>query len=91
VVADFFSVSPIDIKGKKKTKNIVFPRHISMYLARDMTEYSTTEIGQSFGGRDHTTVMYSCQKIEDQIRTDPNLYSTLQTLRKTIRESGAKS
>jgi chromosomal replication initiator protein len=91
VVADFFSVSPIDIKGKKKTKNIVFPRHISMYLARDMTEYSTTEIGQSFGGRDHTTVMYSCQKIEDQIRTDPNLYSTLQTLRKMIRESGAKS
>jgi chromosomal replication initiator protein len=91
VVADFFSVSPIDIKGKKKTKNIVFPRHISMYLARDMTEYSTTEIGQSFGGRDHTTVMYSCQKIEDQIRTDPNLYSTLQTLRKMIRESGAKN
>jgi chromosomal replication initiator protein len=91
VVADFFSVSPIDIKGKKKTKNIVFPRHISMYLARDMTEYSTTEIGQSFGGRDHTTVMYSCQKIEDQIRTDPNLYATLQTLRKMIRESGAKS
>jgi chromosomal replication initiator protein len=91
VVADFFSVSPIDIKGKKKTKNIVFPRHISMYIARDMTEYSTTEIGQSFGGRDHTTVMYSCQKIEDQIRTDPNLYSTLQTLRKMIRESGAKS
>jgi chromosomal replication initiator protein len=91
VVADFFSVSPIDIKGKKKTKNIVFPRHISMYLARDMTEYSTTEIGQSFGGRDHTTVMYSSQKIEDQIRTDPNLYSTLQTLRKMIRESGAKT
>jgi chromosomal replication initiator protein len=91
VVADFFSVSPVDIKGKKKTKNIVFPRHISMYLARDMTEYSTTEIGQSFGGRDHTTVMYSCQKIEDQIRTDPNLYSTLQTLRKKIRESGAKT
>jgi chromosomal replication initiator protein len=91
VVADFFTISPVDIKGKKKTKNIVNPRQIAMYLARDMTEYSTTEIGQSFGGRDHTTVMYSCQKIEDQIRTDPNLYSTLQSLRKLIRESGAKN
>jgi chromosomal replication initiator protein len=91
VVADFFSVSPIDIKGKKKTKNIVNPRQIAMYLSRDMTEYSTTEVGQSFGGRDHTTVMYSCQKIEDQIRTDPNLYSTLQTLKRMIRESGAKN
>jgi chromosomal replication initiator protein len=91
VVADFFSVSPIDIKGKKKTKNIVNPRQIAMYLARDMTEYSTTEVGQSFGGRDHTTVMYSCQKIEDQIRMDPNLYSTLQTLKRMIRESGAKT
>jgi chromosomal replication initiator protein len=91
VVSDFFSISPIDIKGKKKTKNIVGPRQIAMYLARDMTEYSTTEVGQSFGGRDHTTVMYSCQKIEDQIRTDPNIYSTLQTLKRMIRESGAKS
>jgi chromosomal replication initiator protein len=91
VVADFFSISPIDIKGKKKTKNIVNPRQIAMYLARNMTEYSTTEVGQSFGGRDHTTVMYSCQKIEDQIKTDPNLYSTIQTLKRMIRESGAKS
>jgi chromosomal replication initiator protein len=91
VVSDFFSISPIDIKGKKKTKNIVNPRQIAMYLARDMTEYSTTEVGQSFGGRDHTTVMYSCQKIEDQLKTDPNLYSTIQTLKRMIRESGAKN
>jgi chromosomal replication initiator protein len=91
VVSDFFSISPIDIKGKKKTKNIVNPRQIAMYLARDMTEYSTTEVGQAFGGRDHTTVMYSCQKIEEQIRTDPDLYATLQTLKRMIRESGAKT
>jgi chromosomal replication initiator protein len=91
VVSDFFAISPIDIKGKKKTKNIVNPRQIAMYLCRDMSEYSTTEVGQAFGGRDHTTVMYSCQKIEDQIRTDPNLYSTLQTLQRLIRESGVKS
>jgi chromosomal replication initiator protein len=91
VVADFFSISPIDIKGKKKTKNIVSPRHISMYLSKEMTEYSTTEIGQSFGGRDHTTVMYACQKIEEQKRMDPNLYSTLETLKRMVRESGTKN
>jgi chromosomal replication initiator protein len=91
VVADFFRISPIDLKGKKKTKNIVVPRQIAMYLARDMTGYSLTEIGEAFGGRDHATVIHSCDKIENQLRTDPNLEPTLQNLQRQIRESGAKS
>jgi chromosomal replication initiator protein len=91
VVADYFSLSPNDLKGKKRTQNIVFPRQLSMYIAREITEYSTTEIGQAFGGRDHTTVMHSCQKIEDQIRSDPTMDSTIQSLKRLIKEYSAKS
>ena len=91
VVGDFFQLSYIDLKGKKKTKNIVYPRQIAMFLARDMTGYSLTEIGEAFGGRDHATVIYSCDKIENQLRTDPNLEPTLQNLQQKIRESSVKS
>ncbi|MDR3139236.1 MAG: chromosomal replication initiator protein DnaA [Treponema sp.] len=91
VVADYFSLSPNDLKGKKKTQNIVFPRQLSMYIAREITEYSTTELGQSFGGRDHTTVMHSCQKIEERIRSDPTLDSTIQTIIRMIKEYSARS
>jgi len=65
VVAEYFSLSYNDLKGKKRTQNIVFPRQLAMYIAREITEYSTTELGLEFGGRDHTTVMHACQKIEE--------------------------
>jgi chromosomal replication initiator protein len=91
VVADYFSLSLNDLKGKKKTQNIVFPRQLSMYIAREITEFSTTELGQSFGGRDHTTVMHSCQKIDERIRSDPTMDSTIQTLIRMIKEHSAKS
>jgi chromosomal replication initiator protein len=58
-----------------------------MYLSRELTEYSTTEVGTEFGGRDHTTVMHACQKIEDRMKLDPNIEPTLQTLVKRIREN----
>ncbi len=91
VVADYFSLSYNDLKGKKRTQNIVFPRQLGMYIAREITEYSTTEVGLEFGGRDHTTVMHSCQKIEDKIRSDPTLDSTIQTLIRLIKEYSAKA
>jgi chromosomal replication initiator protein len=91
VVADYFNLSHIDLKSKKRTQNIVFPRQLAMYIAREITEYSTTELGQSFGGRDHTTVMHSCQKIEERIRSDPTMDSTIQTLIRKIKEYSAKS
>ena len=91
VVADYFSLSYNDLKGKKRTQNIVFPRQLGMYIAREITEYSTTEVGLEFGGRDHTTVMHSCQKIDDKIRSDPTLDSTIQTLIRLIKEYSAKA
>jgi len=91
VVADYFKLSYNDLKGKKRTKNIAFPRQIAMYIARDITEYSTTELGFEFGGRDHTTVMHACQKIEERLKLDPNLESTIQSLVRSIKDYSSKS
>jgi len=91
VVADYCGLSYTDLKGKKRTKAIVFPRQLAMYIAREITEYSTTEVGMEFGGRDHTTVMHSCQKIEERFRSDPTLDSTINNLIRTIKEYSIKS
>ena len=91
VTAEKFHLSPNDLKGKKRTQSIVYPRQLAMYICREITEYTTTEIGQDFGGRDHTTVMYSCQRIEDLIRTDPAVDSTVQSLIRDIKDYSVKS
>jgi chromosomal replication initiator protein len=91
VVADHFSLLSSDIKGKKRSQTIVFPRHLAMFIAREITEFSTTEVGQSFGGRDHATVMHACQKIEERKRADPTLDSTIQNLIRMIKDTSAKS
>jgi chromosomal replication initiator protein len=62
-----------------------------MYIAREMTDYSTTEIGQDFGGRDHTTVMHSIEKIRNQLLTDPSLDAAIENLKRLIKEFVAKS
>ena len=90
VTADYFGLSYNDLKGKKRTKAIAFPRQVAMYITREMTEYSTTEIGLEFGGRDHTTVMHACQKIDNTMKTDPTLEPTIHHLMRTIKEYKAK-
>jgi chromosomal replication initiator protein len=62
-----------------------------MYVARELTEYSTTEIGQAFGGRDHTTVMYSYKQIEERMRADPTLEPTIESLKRLVKEAGTRS
>ncbi|MDR1930297.1 MAG: chromosomal replication initiator protein DnaA [Treponema sp.] len=91
VVAEEFNLSPNDLKGKKRTQSIVFPRQLAMYIIRDITEHTTTEIGQEFGGKDHTTVMHACQKIEERLISNPSLESTIQRLIRNIKEYSAKS
>ena len=86
VIAEEYHLTPNDLKGKKRTKSIVRPRQISMYLCRELTEYSLTEIGESFGNRDHTTVLHSCKLIEEESRSDTNLYSALERLKRMIKE-----
>jgi chromosomal replication initiator protein len=91
VVADFYSLNVSDLKGKKRTQKIVYPRQLSMFICREMTDFSTTEIGEAFGGRDHTTVMHSIDKIQGLLITDPSLDSTIESLKRQIKELSARS
>jgi chromosomal replication initiator protein len=90
VVAEYFSLLANDLRSKKRAQNIAYARQIAMYIVREITEYSTTEIGQAFGGRDHTTVMYSCDKIEERMKADPTLEPTIESLKRLIKEAGTK-
>lgn len=86
-VAESFGLSFVDLKGKKRSQNIVLPRHIAMYLAYNMEglNYSTTEIGAEFGGRDHTTVMSGIEKIANLKQQDPTLETRIESLERKIR------
>lgn len=86
VVADYFNISYSDIKGKKRLKNIAWARHIAVYLIHELTELSSTEIGHEFGGRDHTTIMHSCEVITKQLQIDEGLNDNLAIIKKDIRE-----
>jgi chromosomal replication initiator protein len=86
IVAEYFGLTHKDLRGKRRTKAVAFPRQVAMYIARDLTEFSTTEIGSEFGGRDHTTVMHGCQRVDDRLKVDPILEVALQNLVKRIRE-----
>jgi chromosomal replication initiator protein len=90
-IAEEYNLYSNDLKGKKRTATIVFPRQLAMYIIREITEFSTTEIGQAFGGRDHTTVMHACQKIEERIRSDSALSTRIESLKRKIVESNIKS
>ncbi|MBN1869827.1 MAG: chromosomal replication initiator protein DnaA [Candidatus Omnitrophica bacterium] len=80
-VAEFFNVSLSELRAKKRQKNIVFPRQVAMYLSRQLTNLSFPEIGNAFGGKDHTTVLYSYNKIEQEISGADG-----EELKRTIRE-----
>ncbi len=85
VVADYYSISVNDLRGKKRTKAIANPRQIAMYIARAITEYSTTEIGREFGGKNHTTVMHAEKKVREKMQDDPNLDTLIHKLERDIR------
>lgn len=70
VVAEYFGINNNEMRIKKRTKRIVFPRQIAMYLSRELTKLSLVEIGGLFGGRDHTTVIHACEKVEGDIKKD---------------------
>lgn len=85
IVADYYGISVQEIKSKKQSKKIAFPRHVAIYIARKLTEMSFTEIGSEFGGKDHSTIMSSCKKIEDQIKIDATLDNAIKNMIKDIK------
>jgi chromosomal replication initiator protein len=80
LVARHFSVSEESLRGKRRTDTIAFPRQIGMYITRAMTDLSLAEIGGKFGGRDHTTVLHACQKIENLMSSDREIRTVVEDL-----------
>ena len=68
-VSEYFDIKLSDMRAKKRSKTIAYPRQIAMYLARQLTDFSLPEIGDQFGGRDHTTVIHACDKIEGDLKS----------------------
>jgi len=88
IVADYFSVGANTMRIKKRTRLLAFPRQIAMYLARELTKSPLTEIGGFFGGRDHTTVLHACNKIESAMVNNTQLTQIVDNLIKQIRCGG---
>lgn len=83
-VAEQFGMRVTDLKQKNNSRNVVVPRQIAMYLAKQMTEASLPEIGRQFGNKHHTTVMHSIAKIDEQRRTDKDLHRMLNKLQDVL-------
>ncbi len=84
IVSEYFQISVEDIRSKKRSSNISFPRQIAMYLCRTMTTESFPKIAIEFGGKDHSTVMYSVDKIENEIKVNKDLANIIEKLKKDI-------
>ncbi len=87
VVTSHFDVRLADMQSKKRSQSITEPRQICMYLARNLTRHSLEEIGGHLGGRDHTTVMHACSKINQAKDTDPKMNALLNDLTRQITQA----
>ena len=87
VVARKYDLSTDDLLSSKRSRDIAVPRQIAIYLCRELTELSTTNIGRAFGGRDHTTVLHSCDKIADQVKSDFAFKRTVDELMELVKNS----
>ena len=86
VVAEHYNISLSDIKGKKRNSKYIVPRQIAIYIARTLLDASYPDLGEEFGGRDHTTIMHSYEKIADQLKIDGSLESTINMLVREVKD-----
>lgn len=87
VVSDFYGITIDDLIGKSRKSKYVLPRHISMYIIKDKYNIPYATIGNLFGGRDHSTVLTACEKIENELKHDPNLKLAIDTILKKLNHS----
>lgn len=83
-VAAYFKVEVKDLKGKKRNQEITYPRQIAMYLCRELTDTPLVKVGDSFGGRDHTTVMHACSRIGELITSDSSVQKIIEDLKTNL-------
>ena len=86
LVCERFGVTHDELTGDRRSQNIVYPRQVAMYLARELTDSSLPKIGKEFGGRDHTTVIHATSKIARLIREDRSVYNLVQELTARVRQ-----
>ena len=83
-VAHYYQMRVVDLNSKKRSRQIARPRQIAMALAKELTELSLPDIGDAFGGRDHTTVLYACRKVEELLQNDERMREDYDKLQKTL-------
>ena len=79
-VVDYFKISLAELRGKRRNKNIVYARQIAMLLSRQLTNLSLPEIGNAFGGKDHTTVLHACKKTDQDLKVNSELKNAVQNI-----------
>jgi chromosomal replication initiator protein len=83
-VAEHFGLDPDELLGRGRSHGVAMPRHVAMYLIREETNASLPQIGEALGGRDHTTIMYGCEKINGQLETDEGLRRQVAAIREAL-------
>jgi chromosomal replication initiator protein len=84
IVSQRFGISMQELLGQRRSRAVVYPRHVAMYLCRKHTETSFPTIGDKFGGRDHSTVIHASKTIERKIKEDPYMQTTIEKLERTL-------
>ena len=87
VVSSYFNLRIEDLKSQRRTRNVVYPRQIAMYLSRKLTDMSLPKIGEEFGGRDHTTVIHAYEKISENLKIDDSLQQTVNDITKKLTQN----
>jgi len=83
-VADHFRIKVSELKSDKRIKTLVVPRQIAIYICRELTKASYPEIGEKFGGKDHSTIIHSVKKIEKQMAGDAEFKATVEDIKKRL-------
>jgi len=84
VVAEYYNIRVSELHSKRRNRQVARPRQIAMALAKDLTTMSLPDIGDAFGGRDHTTVLHACRKVAELIKSDPNIKQDYENLSKLL-------
>jgi chromosomal replication initiator protein len=84
-VAEAFGLKVQDLRLKRRTKEVAIPRQVGMYITRELTQLSLSDIGKHFGGKDHSTVIYACKQVEERMSKDENFKNQIKSLIEKIK------
>ena len=85
-MASYYGIKGSDLESKKRSRNIAYPRQIAIYLIREKTSYSFPQIGECFGGRDHSTIMHSYEKRCEELEHSKDIKAALENIEKLLEE-----